>query len=103
MFLVKKSSTFQKLLRNNMKSIYILTTLLLFSCSEKKSDATFSVDNNRPELSQDKKTITFPAQSQGLKQFSTESVSAKGQFVSVIAPSHVISSMVVKNGTFVKA
>ena len=86
-----------------MKFTLLLTILTLFiACSEKKPDTVFSVENNRPELASDKRTITFPQQSQGLKQFSMQPVGMKGQFVSVIAPSHVIASIFLKNGTFSK-
>lgn len=86
-----------------MKPTILLTLIFLaVGCSEHKADPVYAVENNRPTLGADKKTITFPTESQGLKQFSSQTVGTKGQFVSVIAPSHVIASIFLKNGTFAK-
>lgn len=76
-----------------MKSLSLALLLFFVSCSDHSSNPVHSVENNAPLVSADKKTITFPPKSLGLSQFKFQEVSAKGEFVSVIAPAHVIASL----------
>ena len=81
-----------------MKIKYLFLLCFVLACSKEPQDTTFSAENNTPVLSADKKTIVFPAKSQGLKQFSLVAVGKKGQFISVIAPSRVIASLFFQKG-----
>lgn len=78
------------------KLIFLL--LIITACSKETPDNTYSVENNRPELSADKKTIVFPEKAQGLKQFTRVAVGKKGEFISVIAPSRVIAAIFPRKG-----
>lgn len=80
-----------------MKKIIFLL-FIITACSKEAPDTTYSVENNRPELSADRKTIIFPQKSVGLKQFVRVPVGKKGEFISVIAPSRVIAAIFPRKG-----
>lgn len=80
-----------------MKKIIFLL-FIITACSKEAPDTTYSVENNRPELSADRKTIIFPVKAQGLKQFTRVPVGKKGEFISVIAPSRVIAAIFPRKG-----
>lgn len=74
-----------------MKNTLILVLLVFISCNQKTPNP-FAEENHAAALQADKKTIVFPEKSLGLEKIKVEAIGTKGQFVSVIAPSHVIAS-----------
>ncbi len=74
-----------------MKNMFILALLIFMSCNQKAPNP-FLEENHAPVLQSDKKTIVFPEKSIGLEKIKVQPIGTKGQFVSVIAPSHVIAS-----------